>query len=193
MISIVCASASAQTLKWTYTVTQGSQWILSTPNFMPGENTQTSINDESSSLFAFAPDGRGGGAFVFPEYTGSYWSASRVIWLNRLGKLVYDSDTDNSFSPIPLADTPRFTDNAGVVRVTSTELMVFSQFIEYPSVIQSVVDFTVSGGKIKNLHIPMSSTAALGVHPPMSDPTGFFMFDQNGNNFTISRYSYATP
>lgn len=192
-----CLSASAQTLKWTYPVNPAAPWNLGDGQF----GGLLGISDESVAVFTFAPDGTGGGVFVFGESMVSGtnesgpigYGASRVVWLNRAGKAVYDSANDNAFSPIPVQNAPSFNYGVQIIKVTSNQLYVLCQFSQGSQTNQSFVDFTRTSTGIKNQHIPTSPTAAVLLHPSTSDPTGFFVVDKSGAGYSISRYSYAVP
>ena len=116
----------SQSFQWGYSVAPNAGWLPGT--LIGGYQVQ----DPSECHYNFACDGVGGGAFIFSETVinsdgVSVESRIRVIWLDRRGKLVMDSDSNAGliFAPAPPAAAANGPNPfAAIMKVTASELVL---------------------------------------------------------------------
>ncbi len=181
----------SQTPIWSYPVppSPNAGWSMGVvEGTVPGYGYTVFLN-------RFAPDGTGGGAFLVDEFYGnSPCQSIRVLWLNRRGKLILDSDASASTTYIPSTPLSDFNLSAMVLRVTPAEVVLFVTNTYTGS--QYFSTFVARAGKVTRTDIPASETANAVPEKPINDTTGFFLLEQGGINgplTKISRYSFAPP
>lgn len=190
----------SQSFQWGYSVAPNAGWLPGT--LIWGYQVQ----DPSECHHNFACDGVGGGAFIFTETVlnsakVSVESRIRVIWLDRRGKLVMDSDSNAGliFAPDPEAaaaqsniGSPIF---AAIMRVTASELVMSVTYYSTTNLpTETMTHFIVSRGGVTRRDVPISALAGIAFQRLTNDPGGYFSLttDSTGT-WQILRYSYAIP
>lgn len=164
-LPLLCFNAMAESFRWSYTVASGQEGYIGVGQMAWGYEFQT-MND-----------GAGGSAWALKINKTSTDFVSRIIWLDRFGKLIHSTEVPGDVS-------------IALLRLTQKDLSMWVH--NRGSGATFVRRLTRVKKQVKELDSPVQGSAAFQSRKSGDDSRGFFTVTRPSGegSFEIRRYGY---